>query len=281
MGLSAPDLEAIGARLRARHYAVGFDVGRPVGDGWLTVADLVGGGRPSPALEGLVAATAASFPPGSPPAIRARVAAQRFCYLWGWSVVAATLGPQLLEDVAPDPSGENVAVRVHGHHPGEVALLTAAVAPTGPGPSNRMAWWEDRILAGHLDVLHAAVAARWRLGRRGLRGDLATDVSGVARVVGALTGDPEAAARAARSALDRPSSRLRGLGVVGVVGDTAHRAVVYARNTCCLIVKAVPGAYCTNCPLLDPGARDRRSTPAPAPEPHLSGTTAARRSPPN
>ncbi len=124
-----------------------------------------------------------------------------------------------------------------------------APGPTGP------AWWEDRVLAGNLDVLHAAVASRWRLGRRGLRGDLATDVSGVARVVGDLTGDPEAAARAARSFLDRPDSRLRGLGVVVVAGDADRRAVVYERNTCCLIVKAVPGAYCTNCPLIDSGQR--------------------------
>ncbi len=256
MGLSEPDLAALGVRLRARHYAVGFEVGCPVGEGWFTVADLVDGDRPSPTLEAMVAATAAGFPPGSPPAVRTRVAAQRFCYLWGWSVVAATLGPLLLEGVAPDPGGENVAVRVHGHHPGEVALLSAAVGPPGPGP-DRAAWWEDRVLGGNLDALHAAVAARWRLGRRGLRGDLATDVSGVARVVGDLTGDAEDAARAARELLDRPSSRLRGLGVVAVAGDADRRAVVYERNTCCLIVKAVPGAFCTNCPLLDPDAREQ------------------------
>jgi len=256
VGLSATDLAAVGARLRARHYAVGFDVGHQAGEGWLTVADLVDGGRPSPTLDAIVAATAASFPPDSPPAVRARVAAQRFCYLWGWSVAAASLGPLLLDDVAPDPGGENVAVRVHGHHPGEVAFRTAAVAPHGTTPE-RAAWWEDRVLAGNLDLLHAAAAGRWRLGRRGLRGDLATDVAGVARVVGGLTGDPEAAADSARQFLDRPNSRLRGLGVVGLAGEADRRTVVYQRNTCCLIVKAVPGAYCTNCPLLAAEAREQ------------------------
>ena len=189
------------------------------------------------------------------------MAAARVCYLWGWSVVAASLGPLLLEGLAPDPGGDNVAVRVHGHHPGEVAFLSPAAETVGPGgfatADDLTTWWEGRLLAGHFDGLHAAVARRWRLGRRGLRGDLATDVSGVARVVGDLTGDVAGAARAARDLLERRGSGLRGLGVVTVAGDGERQAVVYERATCCLIVKAVPGAYCSNCPLLGPAEREQ------------------------
>ncbi len=206
-----------------------------------------------------MASTAASFPPDRSPAIRARVAAARVCYLWGWSVVAASLGPLLLEKLAPDPAGPNVAVRAHGHHPGEVSFLSRVAGTVGAGgfttADDLAAWWEGRLLGDNLDELHAAVGRRWRLGRRGLRGDLATDVAGVARVVGDLTGDVAGAARAARDLLERRGSRLRGLGVVTVVGDDRRRAVVYERATCCLYVKAVPGAICSNCPLLAPAER--------------------------
>ncbi len=251
MGLSPDDLAAGGARLRALHYALGFDVGCPDGPGWLTVADLLDdAGRPSPVLEDLVAATAAAFPPHASPPVRARVAAQRFCYLWGWSVAAASLGLAFLEGVTPDPAGDNIAVRVDGHHPGDVTFLTSR---TGPADAR---WWEERVLGAHLDPLHAAVGRRWRLGRRGLLGDLATDVSGVARVVGDLTGDPPAALSTADDYLDRTRSQLRGLGVLSVAGDDTRR-VVYRRSTCCLYLKVVPGAICSNCPLLGTVPRDQ------------------------
>ena len=167
----------------------------------MTVADLVDGGRPTDLLEGVVAATAASFPPER-------------C------------------------GGASVAVRVHGHHPGEVAFLSSGagrVRPDGFATADDLvAWGEARLLDGHLDDLHVAVGRRWRLGRRGLRGDLATDVAGMARVVGDLTGDAESAARSVRGVLDRRGSRLRVLGAVTVAGDGRRRAVVYERATCCL-----------------------------------------------
>ncbi len=78
----------------------------------------------------------------------------------------------------------------------------------------------------------------------------------MARVVGDVTGDPAGAAQAARQYLDRPRSRLRGLGTLGVAGDDTRRAVVYERTTCCLYVKVVPEAICSNCPLLPAGARE-------------------------
>lgn len=226
--------------------------------------------------------------PGVPaPSVR-QYAAADFVYLYAWRLLAPALGAYLLEGQIFDLSAKNLRLSLHSGFPLAFGLIrTAPLSPpvlplaiarpeeetgkvftpatskgdTGSdfaGEEAAFSFLVSLLWDAHLAPLIEAVSSHFKVGRRILRGNVATDLVGACRLVGQISDAPAQAATTARRLLAHPGWPLQGLGEVLLMEAGAEKAVMFERSTCCLLQKLDPEAICSNCSLLDPTERRTR-----------------------
>lgn len=198
------------------------------------------------------------------------------------ALLSAALPPLLLERRLPDVRPANVAARLHPEHLWfEAVALHAARClgiPSDPGVAEPELEVVDDLGGLHRALAAAlveagttwfpAVRARAPFGRRGMWGQLADEVHGVALWTARSLGlDPAAAWGEAAAIVDlvaasEPELRVRPRPFP--VRSSAGDALWQVKGTCCLwYTTCAEGerddtSYCTACPLIDDAGRHER-----------------------
>ena len=105
----------------------------------------------------------------------------------------------------------------------------------------------DRLFAGHLDAVVAALRSRYRLGTRLAWGNTAAAIASALGALGTADGAPPLLDRV-RGVID---ALPHGIGALGAWGARGGGDWAYGRRTCCLWWKtaASGGALCEDCSL--------------------------------
>jgi len=155
-----------------------------------------------------------------------------------YRVAGTVLAAWLLGGTAPDASAPGTGVGVARHRPSSLLLDPAAAELSS------LADVVDRLFAGHLDGVAAALKERHAIGTQLLWGNAAASIAGVFGAVATAEGAPPL-----RDRVDEITAALpHGIGDLGAwhAGTWSYR-----RLTCCLWWKttASDGAMCEDCSL--------------------------------
>ncbi|MGW2373074.1 (2Fe-2S)-binding protein [Kitasatospora sp. NPDC001683] len=198
--------------------------------------------------------------PDAPLAARVRVVAQRLgtaelrvaasilhlglaARFWSVGVGSAVL-------LGTVPSLEHAWVRIPDQGP--IDLWTPP-EPVRPAAGPLVDQLHQAVLIGQLEPLAAAVRAAVPLSARLLRGNAASALAGVLRVLGSQASLP--ASELVAQLLDRPP--LTGSGTL----LTGSRGAAFRRTSCCLYYRIGPGAgLCGDCCFTRPPARRQPSS---------------------
>jgi hypothetical protein len=270
-------LAETGRRLEETAPDHGFGIGRPAGDGWFGLDEVVTAGVLDRMAAHLLAREGRLDVTGS--------------YLGSHvtgPVVARTVAAVVLDARCPDPDPANVAVHLHPDAWfDELSFRTTAVVVVAGDPAatadaaaadveavvvaDRAAlrrWWAGRLVAS-VGPLLDAVRTRFPYGRRGLWGAAAD------RVAAAALSAARGAGRQGELAWGEASLLLDALAEhapvpltrpvpVAVRSAQGREAVFPVRGTCCLYYLTVDrpdpcdDGYCTTCPFTDPDHRHRK-----------------------
>lgn len=251
-----------GSRLTQRHPNFAFGTSVPNAEpGWVLLSEAV--------QSGLVDALATELMTKLGP--RPNVVGSYLGARLTDPLVSRTVAALVLERRCPDPDAR--AVHVHRTEAeidriaftGDAAMLHSDPWAGGPGPTfgnvaELRDWWAAGIVAT-VEPLLATVHERFRFGRRGLWGSVATRVGGT---VAAIARDPEAGGAASWREAELLLDALAAHAPAGIVRPTplliawsGGPSLYSVKATCCLKYRVKPEAdmatgkgYCSTCPLV-------------------------------
>ncbi|MEU5422495.1 (2Fe-2S)-binding protein [Streptomyces sp. NPDC020667] len=162
-------------------------------------------------------------------------------------LLSVALGSAVLTGRVPDLADGRLRWHPARTAPDDLWLPAPAALPPAADLAGRL---REHVLDGPLTALHAAVRAVVPVSGRLLWGNAASSLAGSLRVLYAWCRErhrPEEAARVlalTRALLDAPP--LRGTGTLTA---PAPGGPAFARTTCCLYYRVLPGGMCGDCVL--------------------------------